>query len=310
MRYIIPTFAIFLFSISTVLAQATPIKAVASFSILADIVKNIGGRHVEVLSIVGPNADAHVYQPTPDDSKKLAHADIVFINGLGFEGWIDRLIEASGFKERGSVIIVSKDVKPLKAKEVAGKGKLSATDDPHAWHSVPAVMKYVKEISSALQKLDPLNAAVYQKNATEYLQRLRLLDEWVRDEIARVPQAKRLIITAHDAFQYFAKEYGVEFLSPMGVSTDAEPSPEVIKNLIDKIKQDDIKVIFVENMTNEKPINMIKESTKIEIGGVLYSDALAAPEDPEDIDDLEPAVDYTSLMRHNVSNMVAAMLAK
>lgn len=279
---------------------AAPTKVVASFSILADLVKNIGGDYVSVTTIVGPNEDAHVYQPTPLDSIMISEADLVIINGLGFEGWIERLIKASGF--RGTPVIASQGVGSLKARGNPLHKTQSHIDDPHAWHSVPAVMKYVDNISRALAQFDPLHAEVYHKNATAYKQRLRFLDEWIRDEIGRISESKRKVISAHDAFQYFSAEYKVEFLSPVGVSTEAEATPEAIKKLIDLIRKEGIQRIFVENITNERQMHIIQESTGARIGGILYSDALSAAEDP--------APDYISLMRHNVALIVEAMRDK
>lgn len=286
MRHIL----ILIFSLTVgVSSSNATIKIVASFSILADLVKQIGGEHVYVENIVGPNEDAHVFNPAPKHSIMLATADVVIVNGLGFEGWIDRLITASGFK--GHKIIASKGVMAIKSGDLA--------QDPHAWHSIPNVMKYVEAISADLQKIDPKHAKDFQKNATRYKQRLRLLDEWVRDEVSRIAVKNRKIITAHDAFQYFAKEYKINFLAPMGISTQAEANPEVIKNLINLIKNEGIKIIFVENITNEKHMNMIHESTGARIGGTLYSDALST--------DDGPAADYISMIRHNVSLLLTAM---
>jgi zinc/manganese transport system substrate-binding protein len=273
------------------------VKVVTSFSILADIVKHVGGKHVHIDNIVGPNEDAHVFNPTPEHSMMLAHGDLVVVNGLGFEGWIDRLIDASGFK--GEVVVASAGVKALKASENPAGAQQSFTDDPHAWHSIPAVMKYVDNISLALQKADPEHKAVFKKNATSYKQRLRLLDEWVRDEFSKVDPAKRKVITAHDAFQYFAREYKIAFLAAQGVSTQAEASPDAVMKLIDLIRKEDIKMIFVENITNEKQMNIIRESTGARIGGTLYSDALSDADGP--------ASDYISLMKHNVGLIIASM---
>jgi zinc/manganese transport system substrate-binding protein len=273
------------------------LKVVTSFSILQDIVKQIGGEYVELDNIVGPNEDAHVFNPAPQHSMMLAKADLVIINGLGFEGWIERLINASGYK--GKIVSASGNVKALKVTNVPGQTAFGMTDDPHAWHSVPAVMKYVDNISAALQKADPKNANHYKRKATSYKQRLKYLDDWIRDELSKVDPKKRKIITAHDAFQYFAHEYGVQFLSPVGVSTQAEASPDAVMQLIKLIRKEEIKMIFIENITNEKQMNMIRESTGARIGGTLYSDALSSSDGP--------GSDYLSLMRHNVSLITAAM---
>lgn len=281
------TFAL-LASILFISPTFAAIKVVTSFSVLADLAKQVGGTHVHIDNIVGTDEDAHVFNPAPQHSVMLADADIVIVNGLGFEGWIDRLIQASGFK--GTLVVASKGIQPLHA---------NSQEDPHAWHSISAIMKYVDNISAALQKADPAHASEFKKNATSYQQRLKLLNEWVHDEMSKVPPKKRKVITAHDAFQYFAVEYKITFLAPMGVSTQSEASPDAVMKLIQLIKQEDIKMIFVENITNEKQMNMIKESTGARIGGTLYSDALSSNDGP--------ASDYLSLMRHNVSLIVSSM---
>lgn len=288
MRYI----ASILMSLFWFCPAYSAVKVVTSFSILGDLVKQIGGNHVLAESIVGPNEDAHVFNPAPQHSMMLAQADLVIVNGMGLEGWMDRLIDASGCK--GAVIIASHGVRPLKLEDKTGPA-----EDPHAWHSIPAIMKYVDNISHGLQQIDPKNANAYRKNATSYKQRLRYLDEWIRDELSKVDVHKRKIITAHDAFQYFAQEYGVTFLAPVGVSTAAEASPDTVRSLIDLIKKERIQLIFVENITNEKQIDIIRESTGARIGGTLFSDALSAQDGP--------ATDYISLMKHNVSLFMSAM---
>lgn len=264
------------------------VKVVTSFSILADLVKQLGGDHVILETIVGPDEDAHVFNPSPQHGIALAHADLVIINGLGFEGWMDRLISSSGFK--GTVVVATIDIKPMLA---------NGAQDPHAWHSIPLVMKYVDTISQALQKADPSHAKEYKQRTTDYKRRLHRLDEWVKDELSKIDIQKRKIITAHDAFQYFAAEYGIKFLAPQGVSTQAEATPEAIMKLIDLIRKEDIKMIFVENIANEKQMQMIQESTGARIGGTLYSDALSP------VDGAAP--DYISLMKHNVMLMTSAM---
>jgi zinc/manganese transport system substrate-binding protein len=277
-------------SLSLASQSVAAVKVVASFSILGDLVKQVGGTHVHVDTIVGPDEDAHVFNPSPQHSMILAKADLVVVNGLGFEGWINRLIDASGCK--GTVVVASAGVSPMKDPTTSG-------EDPHAWHSISAVMKYVDNISEALQKKDPIHASTFKINATSYKQRLRFLDEWVHDEMSKLDPAKRKVITAHDAFQYFAKEYNIAFLSPVGVNTQAEASPQAVMALIDLIRKEGIKVIFVENITNEKQMNIIRESTGAHIGGTLYSDALSAADGP--------ASDYLSLMKHNVSLILSAM---
>ncbi|MBP6986284.1 MAG: zinc ABC transporter substrate-binding protein [Alphaproteobacteria bacterium] len=271
-------------------AEAAPMKVVTTFSILMDLVKQVGGEDVSVQAIVGPNEDAHVFDPTPQHSLMIANADIVFVNGLGLEGWIDRLIEASGFT--GPIVTVSNGINSLQSPD-------NATPDPHAWHSIPAVMIYIDNIATALSKKNPENASKYFQRATSFKQRLRLLNEWIIDEVDKIDPKKRKVITAHDAFQYFAKEYKIQFLAPVGISTQTEPTPRAVLDLIRLIQKENIKIIFVENITNEKQMHMIRESTNARIGGTLYSDALSTSDGP--------ASDYISLMKHNVGLIVKAM---
>src|SRR5438552_5865170 len=205
-------------------ALATPslaqekLKAVATFSILADFVKNVGGDRVEVQALVGPNGDAHVYQPTPGDAKTLADAKVVFVNGLGFEGWMERLIKASASK--ATIVTATKGVKPRKAEDDHGHGDA----DPHAWQSVANAKLYVANIRDALSAADPAGKGSYEANAAAYLAKLDALDAEVRAAIDKIPSNRRKIITTHDAFGYFAAAYKVSFIAPQGVSTESEVS--------------------------------------------------------------------------------------
>jgi zinc/manganese transport system substrate-binding protein len=289
------TLLILCLSLSTVSYAATPLKVIATFSILADFVKNVGGDHVQVISIVGPDSDSHVYEPTPSDVKNIAEADMVFINGLGFEGWIERLITSSGYK--GDVITTTDSVTPRLVKNPAEPDIL----DPHAWHSIPNVKIYVQNILKGLQKVDPQNASYYSNNAKIYMDQLESLDLWVQNELKQVPPCHRKIITAHDAFAYLGKNYGITFLSPVGVSTEAEPRVQSVVKLIHQIKQHRIKTIFVENISNPRLSEQLSAETGAKIGGTLYSDALSSPDNPE-------ASDYLSMMRHNVTLLKTAMM--
>src|SRR5438105_1677183 len=203
-------------------ALATPsfaqdkLKAVATFSILSDLVKNVGGDRVDVQSLVGPNGDAHVYQPSPSDAKTLAAAHVVFVNGLGFEGWMERLIKASGTK--ATIVTATRGVKPRKADDDHGHGDA----DPHAWQSVANAKLYVANIRDGLVAADPAGKASYEANAAAYLAKLDALDAEVRTAIDRIPTDRRKIITTHDAFGYFAAAYKVSFIAPQGVSTESE----------------------------------------------------------------------------------------
>ncbi|MGB0934593.1 MAG: metal ABC transporter solute-binding protein, Zn/Mn family [Alphaproteobacteria bacterium] len=265
--------------------QAAKLQVVASFSILADIVKNIGGEHVEVSAIVGPNEDAHIFRPTPQTAKMLANADLVVINGKGFEGWIERLVEASGYK--GDVIVAAQDVQPLKMED-------AKVLDPHCWHSVPSVLWYIDRILAGLVSLDPDHEADYYQNFRDYKSRLVLLDMWIREQFEAIPEGDRKFITAHDAFQYFGESYGVQVLAPVGVTTEEEPCAKDVAALIRQIREEAIKVVFVENISNPRLITQIANETGAKLGGTLYSDALG----------VEEADTYIKLMRHNVENIV------
>ncbi len=267
------------------------IKVVASFSILADIVKNVGGEKVTIQSIVGPNGDAHVFEPRPDDIKLINDADIVFTNGMGFEGWIDRLIKASGFK--GPVIISTENIHP----RLVFEGKL--IEDPHAWHSISNIKIYIYNITKALKDLDSENAGYYEKNAQNYIEKLNDLDREIRTVVDQIPPPKRKVITAHDAFGYFGNTYGIQFLAPIGTSTGCEARVKNIISLIKQIKEYGVKTIFVENVTNPKIIQQISRETGAKIGDPLYSDALSEPSGP--------AASYFDMMRYNSKQLIDSM---
>ncbi len=268
------------------------IKIVASFSILGDWAKQIGGESVEVRTIVGPNSDAHVFQPTPETLKMLVDADIVIINGLGFEGWIERLIASSGFK--GPVIVASQGITPRMDQD-------GNSIDPHAWHSVSMAKIYVHNIAEALGKHDPdpKHVAKYEERAQIYMQQLDNLDQWIQQVIQTTPEERRKIITAHDGFQYFSLAYGVVFLAPQGLSTESEPTATQVASLIKQIRQQGIHTLFIENMANPRLIQQIANETGIRVLGPLYSDALSEVDEPADT--------YLNMMKHNVTLMVEAI---
>jgi zinc/manganese transport system substrate-binding protein len=273
--------------------RAAPLKILTSFTILKDFVEQVGREHVQVDSIVGPNADAHVFEPTPETGKKLLRAQLLVVNGLGFEGWMDRLTSASGYK--GDICVASQTIS---ARTLAQDKKI--TQDPHAWMSVPHARIYVDNITNALCKADPIHCADFQKNAKEYDTKLEVLDQHVRTLIKDIPPEKRLFITAHDAFSYFAQTYGVKVLAPMGISTLSEPSAWNVAALIDQIRALKVKTIFVENMANPKLMQQISQETGARIGDTLYSDALSTPEGP--------APTYLALMNHNMRLLASAMM--
>jgi len=271
---------------------AEPMKVVATFSILTDLVRQVGGDYVTVTTLVAPGGDAHVYQPTPSDAKSLSEAKVVFVNGFGLEGWMDRLIAASGTK--APVVVTSAGITPQTMEE---EGKVIT--DPHAWQNLANGQLYARTIGEALAKADPANAATYRKRAEGYATGLGDLDAWVKTQMAQVPPAKRKIITSHDAFGYFAKAYGVTILAPVGLSTDSEPTPAGLGALSDQIKKEGIKALFIENMTDPRLIQTLAHESGAVIGGTLYSDSLS----PLD----GPANNYVMMFRHNVPAMIAAM---
>ena len=269
------------------------LKVVATFSILADFVKNVGGERVAVSALVGPNGDAHVYQPTPGDAKTLGDAKVVVTNGLGFEGWINRLVKASGTK--APMIVATKGIKPRKAEDDHGHGDA----DPHAWQSVANAKRYVENIRDALIAADPAAKDVYEANAAAYAAKLDALDAEVKAAIEKIPADRRRIITTHDAFGYFAAAYGVTFIAPQGVSTEAEVSARDVARIITQIRKQKIPAVFLENVTDKRLLERIGAESGARIGGTLYSDALT--------DEKGVAPTYLDMMRHNVKQLAAAL---
>lgn len=282
---------------------ADKVPVVASFSIIGDFVKQVGGEHVDVDLLVGPDVDMHSFQPSPADSRKLVDAKLVVTNGLGLEGWADRLVKASGY--RGVRLVASKGVKALAAHEQHhdqepghdedhgdGKDHDHGANDPHAWQDVANAKIYVTNIRDALIGIDPANASAYRKNAERYLGELDALDRDIRTVVASIPADKRRVITTHNAFNYFENAYGIEFLAAQGVSGDTEPSARVIAQLIRQIRKEKVTALFFENISGSRLLDRIAKETHTKIGGTLYSDALSAPGGP--------AATYIDMMRHNI----------
>jgi zinc/manganese transport system substrate-binding protein len=274
------------------------VKVLATFSILGDFVKNVGGDRVEVSTLVGPNSDAHVYSPAPADAKKVAAAKVVITNGLGFEGWMARLVKASGTKARP--VVATKGIKPRKqAGHGHGHGHSHGDTDPHAWQSVANAKVYVANILAALIAADPAGKAAYEANAKAYLEKLDALDKEVREAVAAIPKDRRRIITSHDAFGYFQAAYGVDFVAPQGVSTESETSARDVGRIITQIKRQKIPAVFLENVTDPRLIQRIAAESGARIGGQLYSDALT--------DEKGAAPTYIDLIRHNIKQLVSAL---
>jgi zinc/manganese transport system substrate-binding protein len=286
-------------------AEGAPVRAVASFSILADLVRQVGGVHVTVATLVGPDSDAHGFSPSPADARKLAEADIVFVNGLGLEGWLDRLIRASG--TRAPVVTVSAGVKPIPADGARAHGDSGQADhdhgdhavDPHAWQNVANVRTYVADIRDGLAKVDPVHADAYRQAAARYLAELEALERDIRAAITAIPPERRRIITTHDAFGYYAAAYGLRFLAPKGVSTDSEASPRDVAAIIRQIRRDRVPAVFLENISDPRQMEQIARESGARIGGKVFSDALSGPGGP--------ASTYLDMMRTNLRAFAAAL---
>lgn len=297
-------------------APAQKMPVVASFSILGDFVKQVGGDRVAVTTIVGPNGDAHVYQPTPADAKAVAAAKVVFVNGLGFEGWMDRLIKASGTK--ATIVVATKGITPRtgfeddddkpagKDKHAHGKDKHDKKDahdhggiDPHAWQSIANAKIYVANVRDGLIAADPDGRDAYTANAAAYTAKLDALEAEVKTAMAKIPADQRRIITSHDAFGYFGEAYGLVLIAPEGVSTESEASAKDVGRIIRQIKAQKIPAVFVENVTDPRLIQRIAKESGAKVGGELYSDALS--------DDKGPASTYIDMMKSNVRQLSAAL---
>jgi zinc/manganese transport system substrate-binding protein len=278
-------------------AAQNKLRTVATFSILGNLVAEVAGDMAEVAVLVGADIDAHTYQPRPTDARSLAEARVLVSNGLGFEGWIDRLAKAAPFK--GRAIVATADVPTLEAAPTPGHNHAHGPD-PHCWQDVGRVRQYVTNIAKGLAEADPANAAHYRDRADAFDKRLAELDSWVKQEIAKVPAEKRKAITGHDSFRYFAAAYGVQFKSPRGYNTGSEPSAKDVAVLIRQVRDQGIKALFVENMTNPGLIDQVARESGGIVGPRLYSDALSGPDGP--------APTYEKMMRHNVTALVAGML--
>jgi zinc/manganese transport system substrate-binding protein len=276
-------------------AASGKLKVVATITILGDMVEQVAEGHVALTTLVGPNGDAHVFEPTPADAKALSQADLVVVNGLGLEGWMDRLIKASGY--RGPIVIASTGVKP---REMDEEGK--TVPDPHAWQNLANGHLYVSNIETALANADPSNADAYRQAAKRYLGQIDAMDAKVRRQIAEIPPDQRKVVTSHDAFGYFGAAYGVEFVAPEGLSEDAEPSAADMKKLIDQIRREHIKVLFFENALSPRLVQQIGNETGAVVGGTLYADALSEPGGPADT--------YLKMFEHNVPLLRSAMLVQ
>jgi len=295
---------------------AEPLKAVASFSILGDIVREVGGNDVSLTTLVGPDGDAHEYEPTPGDAKKLSAARVLFVNGLEFETWLPKLTKASGFA--GQTVVASQGITPRKFAGDGHGGKHDAHDhdhdhdhdhkdghhhhgdaDPHAWQSLANGVIYARNVAEGLAAADPAHAEAYRQRATAYIAKLEALDARAKQTFGAIPAERRKVVTSHDAFGYFGDAYGVTFISAMGVSTDAEPSAGEVARIIEQVKRDKVPAVFIENITSPKLVQQIARETGAKVGGTLYSDALSKPG--------QPGATYLEMFEWNVRQLAAAL---
>ena len=315
-----------------------PIPVVATFSILGDMVKRIGGERVAVTTLVGPDGDTHVYQPTPADARAVSEAKILVVNGLQFEGWLDRLIEASDF--RGVRVVATHGIEPIAfddehdehdehaehdhdehaerdhdehaehdhdehdeddkhAEAHDHEGHDHGAFDPHAWQSLRNAAVYVDSITASLAKADPGNAGVFYRNREAYVAEIEALDSEIREIVARLPAGSRTVVTSHDAFAYFGREYGLTFIAPQGLSTESEASAKDVARLIGQIRDEGIRAVFMENIGDPRLLKRIADETGAVIGGTLYPGALSRPDGP--------APTYLDMMRHNATTLAQAL---
>jgi zinc/manganese transport system substrate-binding protein len=273
-------------------AEAKTLHAVASFTVLADVVHVVGGDHVEVKSLVGPNGDPHVYEPTPNDAKALKEADVVFTSGEGLEGWMVRLIQASGYK--GKINVASDGIKTHKMED---DGKI--VTDPHVWNDPKNGIIWTQNIVKVLSAADPEDAADFKANGDHLIADLQSIDNYARTAISAIPAEKRKVLTTHDAFGYFGRAYSVTFLAPQGISTEAEASAADVGKLIKQIKHEAVKVYFFENSNDPRLVTQIAKETGAQPGGTLYVESLSPPDGP--------APTYLTMLKYNIDLLVAAM---
>lgn len=271
---------------NTVNADTSSIRVVTSFSVLEDLVKELGGEYVSVVNLVGRNSDAHMYQPKPSDAVAIAKADLVVFNGLGFEGWISRLIKNSGYKN--IQLIASDGVDAIRVDEDV---------DPHAWQSFSNIRIYIQNITRILVTLRPQHASEFTQRKKAYLSNLDALEKHLVENLSKIPKENRIVVTSHDAFGYLGRELNIQFLAPVGLSIEVEPSAKDVAAVINQIRERHVNAIFVENITNSQLLQRIAAETGVAIGGRLYSDALS--------EEAGPANTYLNMMRHNIESLIA-----
>ncbi len=283
---------IFFTSTSFLLAKETrPLKIVATATIMADMTKNIVGDQSVVHCIVPAGADPHVYDPTPADAKLIADADLIIQNGLTFEGWLSELISNSGTKAK--VITLTEGV------DVIGSLDYTNSNDPHAWMNAANALVYIKNIKDALVEINPKNEEVYNFNYGVYKQQIEQLDNYILKEIQKIPENRRILITSHDAFQYYGKKYGIRLEAIQGTSTEAEAQTSDIIRLTKTIKENNIPAVFIESTINPKLLKGLAKENDIVVGGELFADSLG--------DEESEAATYLDMLRYNTDVIVAAL---
>ena len=288
MRALLVLFSLML---SMSLSAAEKLQVVTSFSILADMTQQVGGDHIQITNMVGPDADAHTYEPTPDDAKALLKARLIIKNGLGFEPWLDRLVTST--ETKAAVISASRGVIP-RALDEDGE----TVPDPHAWHNLANAELYIGNITKALIAVDPTNKADYERNSQAYLKQIYALLAEAKAKLGSLPPGNRKIVTSHDAFGYLGQAYGIDFMAPQGLSTEREPSAAEVAALITQIRQAKVKAVFMENIKDARLLKQIADESGAHIGGTLYSDALATG---------GPASTFIGLFEYNLNTLYEAL---
>lgn len=295
------TLLAFALSAASLSAFAAKLPVVASFSIVADMTREVGGERVDVVSLVGPDQDAHVYQPSPADVKRVAGAKVFVANGLGFEGWLSRLSRSAGFK--GVTVEAARGVKPIEEHGAHGHdghaGHGHGEINPHAWHDLAAAQRYVANIEAALAKADPAGRDYYRSRASAYTAKLKELDAWAIKRFSAIPAARRKVLTSHDAFPYLGQRYGVRFIAPQGVSTEAEASAKGVAQIVREVRRQKVSAVFAENMADQKLLEQLSREAGVKVVGKLYADALSTPNGA--------APSFAALFRHNVEALARAL---
>lgn len=294
-----------IFGVSSNVVASEKVDVVASFSILGDLVSEVGGEHIKLTTLVKANGDAHVYNPTPQDAQAVKNAQLLVVNGLSFEGWMPRLLESSQFK--GTKVTASDGINVLQigeheeehAGEQEAAGHHHEGPDPHAWNSIANVKIYINNIESGLSKVDPENSQEYKQNAGVYIAKLNKLEIKLRKKMEMVPLTQRKVITPHDAFGYLAHDFDLKFMAPQGISTESEASASDVAAIIKQIRRDNINAVFIENIADNRMVEQIVRETNTKVGGKLFSDALSESD--------EPASTYLKMIEHNVTTIAEAL---